>query len=243
MIPVEQRETRFGMITVFRRKLTGAMVYDQSGSHQSEADQSGISLASYVHAFYDLLLQKDARDVLMVGCGGGTLATMLARDGRKVTIVDVNADCFDLARRYFRLPPSVLCHIADGRDHILSNPARYDAIVMDAYLGRHVPAHLQTLAFLRLASVRLERRGMLLANVYVQHDGDPTPDQMAEAARDVWPEVRLLDSPGYHNRNAIVAAGNVHSLRLPRLRVPPAMCAEEIAHELGTMRFRESRAT
>ena len=113
---------------------------------------------------------------------------MLARDGRKVTIVDVNADCFDLARRYFRLPPSVLCHIADGRDHILSNPARYDAIVMDAYLGRHVPAHLQTLAFLRLASVRLERRGMLLANVYVQHDGDPTPDQMAEAARDVWPK-------------------------------------------------------
>jgi len=71
MIPVEQRETRFGTITVFRRKLTGAMVYDQSGSHQSEADQSGISLASYVHAFYDLLLQKDARDVLMVGCGGG----------------------------------------------------------------------------------------------------------------------------------------------------------------------------
>jgi spermidine synthase len=243
MIPVEQRETQFGTVTIFRRKLTGAMVYDHAGSYQSEADQTGISLASYVHALYDLLLQEDARNVLMIGCGGGTLATMLALDGRRVTVVDVNADCFDLARRYFRLPQVVVCHTADGRDYILSNPGRYDAIVMDAFLGDHIPAHLRTLAFLRLVSMRLERRGMLLVNVHAQHDGDPTPDQLAQAAASVWPAVCLLDSPGYYNRNAIVAAGNVQDLRLPQLRMSPAECANEIAVELGTMRFRQWRAT
>jgi spermidine synthase len=243
MIPVEQRETQFGTVTIFRRRLTGTMVYDHDGSRQSEADCDGISLASYVHAIYDFLLQKNARTILMIGCGGGTLATMLARDDRNVTVVDVNADSFDLARRYFRLPKAVVCHAADGRDHILSDPTRYDAIIVDAYLGNQVPNHLQTVAFLRLVSVRLERRGMLLVNVHAQDDGDRAPDEWMQAAANVWPEVRLLDSPGYYNRNAIVAAGNVQDLQLPQLRVPPAESAKEISVELGTMRFRKWRAT
>jgi hypothetical protein len=64
-----------------------------------------------------------------------------------------------------------------------------------------------------------------------------------QAAASVWPEVRLLDSPGFYNRNAIVAAGNVKNLQLPRLRVSPAESAKEIALELGTMRFRQWRTT
>ena len=76
MITLERRETRYGSITIFRRKLSGSIVYDQSGSYQSEADQDGISLAAYVHALYDFLLQGGARNVLMIGCGGGTLGTI-----------------------------------------------------------------------------------------------------------------------------------------------------------------------
>jgi spermidine synthase len=243
MIPVEKRETSFGTVTIFRRRLTGSMIYDHVGSHHSEADSSGVSLASYVHALYDFLLQENARTVLMIGCGGGTLATMLALDGRKVTVVDVNTDSFDLARRYFGLPQAVVCHAADGRDYILSDPRRYDAIVLDAFLGDRIPAHLQTLAFLRLASMRLERRGMLLVNVHVQHDSDLAPDQLMQSAATIWRDVRLLDAPGFPNRNAIVAAGNVQKLQLPRLRVTPAEGANEIAFELSTMQFRKSRMT
>jgi spermidine synthase len=243
MTPVERRETQYGTITIFRRKATGTIVYDQSGSSQSEADQAGISLASYVHALYDFLLQGNARNVLMIGCGGGTLATLLALDKCRVTVVDINADCFDLARRYFQLPPSVLCYTADGRDNILAERTRYDAIVMDAFQGSHIPAHLQTLAFLRLAAARLEHNGMWLVNTHAEHDDDTTPDRMAEAASTVWPEVRILDSPGYFNRNAIVAAGsNVKNLRLPQLRVFPSECADQVAHELDTMQFRDWRA-
>jgi spermidine synthase len=136
------------------------------------------------------------------------------------------------------LPLGVVRHAADGRDHILSDSTRYDAIVMDAFCGNQMPDHLRTLAFLRLASMRLERHGMLLVNVHVQHDGDPAPVQLLEDASSVWPEVRLLDSPGYYNRNAVVAAGDVQNLQLPHLRVRPGECANEIAYELGTMRFR-----
>jgi len=241
MIPLERRETCYGTVTIFRRKLTGALVYDLSGSPQSEADQSGISLASYVHAIYDFLLQNDARSVLMIGCGGGTLGTMLVRVARKVAIVDVNPDAFDLAKRYFGLPLGIACHLADGRDYLLAHSERYDAIVLDAFHGDHVPAHLRTLAFLRLVFARLEHRGMFLANVHVKDDADRTPDQVAQAAANIWQDVRLLDATGYCNRNAIVAAGNVQRLRKPALRLRPNESVNEIAHELNTSHFRPWR--
>ena len=242
MIPLERRETRYGAVTIFRRKLSGTIIYDQLGSYQSEADTNGVSLAPYVHALYDFLLQGGAQNILMIGCGGGTLATMLVRDARKVTVVDINSESFELARRYFALPPEVICCAADGKEHLVSNAARYDAIVVDAFHGNRIPAYLQTRSFLSLAAMRLEGAGMLLMNVHVQHDGDPAPDTIAEVAADVWHEVRLFDAPGYYNRNTIIAAGNVQALQMPTVRLPPAECAKEIAYELGTMRFRDWRA-
>ena len=51
-----------------------------------------MSLAAYVHAIYALLAQSQAQQILMIGCGGGTLGTMLAAAARQVTIVDINPE-------------------------------------------------------------------------------------------------------------------------------------------------------
>ena len=58
---------------------TGKVSYWQEEYHQSAADSHGVSTADYIHAMYFFLMQAQARDVLMIGCGGGTLATMLVR--------------------------------------------------------------------------------------------------------------------------------------------------------------------
>ena len=56
---------------------TGKVSYWQKDYHQSASDSRGISTADYIHAMYFFLRQVKAKDVLMIGCGGGTLATML----------------------------------------------------------------------------------------------------------------------------------------------------------------------
>jgi spermidine synthase len=73
-----------------------------------------------------------ASDVLMIGCGGGSLATMLDRAGVHVTIVDINPSAFRIAHKYFGLPREVDCHVADGRNFLRADRHRYDAIVLDA---------------------------------------------------------------------------------------------------------------
>jgi spermidine synthase len=112
MILLEVIESEFGTINIVQKRDSGVVTYMQGGCCQSEADQNGVSLAAYIHALYGLLFQAKARKILLIGCGGGTLATMLSRACCKVTIVDVNPISFALARQYFDLPPTVECHAA-----------------------------------------------------------------------------------------------------------------------------------
>ena len=55
---------------------TGKVSYWQKEYHQSAGDAAGVSTADYIHAMYAFLRQAKCKDVLMIGCGGGTLATM-----------------------------------------------------------------------------------------------------------------------------------------------------------------------
>jgi hypothetical protein len=87
MIPIAHHKTRHGEIVVLMSR--SIVAYWQDERHQSEADHGGVSLAAYIHAIHSFLRQSGSRNVLMIGCGGGTLATMLRSDGVKVAIVEV----------------------------------------------------------------------------------------------------------------------------------------------------------
>ena len=78
MITLAKKSTAFGEITILKSRARDSHVYCQGDWWQSEADRNGVSLAAYVHAIYALLAQSQAQQILMIGCGGGTLGTMLA---------------------------------------------------------------------------------------------------------------------------------------------------------------------
>lgn len=238
MITLARLSSTQGEVAILHHQGTGRVLYRQGEWYQSEADGRGVSLAPYIHAIYGLLLQAGCRDVLMIGCGGGTLATMLRQAGRDVAIVDVAAHSFALARQYFQLPHDVPCHVADGQDFLGAHEARYDAIVLDAYEGDRIPAHFLTEGFLQLVKARLRPGGCMLANIHVLHDLDPAPDRFACMVERVWRDVRMLDARGTPNRNAIVMAGAVAALERPGLMRVPDAAADEIAEELGQLTFR-----
>lgn len=238
MTPIATIASEFGEIVVSRDSATGAVRYDQGQIHQSEADAGGISLVAYIHAIFDLLLQAGCREVLMIGCGGGTLATMLHGAGVKVTIADIDSWAFRLARQYFRLPADVSCHAMDGAAFLQSSMLRYDGIVLDAYAGNRLPQQFVTPAFLQLVRDRLAPpAGVFIANIHVLDDSDPAAAHYAGQAAAVLPDCRLLDVPGKRNRNALVLAGGVAGLTAPSLRISPAHGATEIAADLAALKF------
>jgi spermidine synthase len=238
MITLAERKSRFGEITILQGKQAGSVVYCQGGFFQSEADCDGVSLVSYIHAIYGLLRQGTGRKILMIGCGGGTLATMLCKQGCEVTIIDTAPQAFLLARKYFGLPGSAVCRVADGSEYLLSDPSFYDAVVLDAFVGDQIPRHLRSCVFFQLVREHLTRDGCLLANVHVRDDLDKAPDGLATLMASVWPRVRVLDTPGATNRNAIVMAGSISHLRNPVMLVAPRISADQVDAELRAMDFR-----
>jgi len=240
-VVVATKDTSFGEIRILKNRRTGCYSYIQGGYSQSEADGNGVSLTSYIHAIYGLLAQIAAQRILIIRCGGGTLATMLAKDGREVTIVDINPASIALAQRYFSLPPDVRCHVEDGQAYLKRSADTYDAIVVDAFLGGEAPCHLGSLNFFQLARQRLADGGCILVNLMVNHDLDDNADTVAaRMARSGLP-VRLLDIPGKLFRNAIAIGGAVKDLRPPTLLVRPAAACDELCDELEGMRLRAWR--
>jgi spermidine synthase len=242
MITVTSLPSPVGEITVWKRIQTGALVYEQGDYCQSEADEQGVSLSSYIHALFSLIWQKRSERVLMIGCGGGTLATLLVRSGIQVTVVDNDPNTFLLARNYFQMPAQVKCIVADGADHLKNSGEFYDAVVLDAYNGGQIPGHLRSPRFLKLVKRRLDRlEGIFLANVYLHHDFDLTADRMIHTAGTIWHEVALLDARGHSSRNAIVLAGAINGVERPRLMVRPTSQSMVIEFELSALKFREGR--
>jgi spermidine synthase len=225
---------------VEQNNITGRVSYWAMGDNHSAADRNGISLADYIHAMFGFIVQAKARHVLMIGCGGGNLATMLHRAGMRVTMVDIEARSFEIARGYFHLPEEVECHVADGAKFLRRN-ARYDAIVLDAYTGGKVPKAFLQKAFFDLAKSRLNRGGIFLMNLLVKDDDDRTPDNIMRLMRKTWRQTRLLDCDGWEDRNAVGMAGAVRGLKRPRLLLPPSRGAKKLAAHLKTLKFRALR--
>jgi len=196
-----------------------------------------VSLLDYVHAIFGQLRQMQAQSVLMIGCAGGSLATMLSRVGCSVVAIDVNAQAFVLARRYFGLPTEVECRVADGFDYVLTTRRKFDAIVVDAFHGGRVASKLLSEAFFAQAAKRLQAYGVIFVNVHVKSDSDSTVDRVACCISATSPNVLILDRPGTKYRNAIVASGAVRELKRPVLLMPPAIEAAKLAKALGAMQF------
>jgi spermidine synthase len=241
MILIEERSGEFGEVKILRDRADGSHAYASGGWYHSHADRNGISLASYVHALYGLAEQVQAQRILVLGCAGGTLATMFARAGRQVTAVDIDPDCFALARKFFGLPAEVECHVGDGRDFLTTHAGTFDAIVVDAYHRHAVPSHLCSAEFFAVARERLAADGLILLNAVLAHDLDRFADRVAAGMAATGLPTRILDAAGTCDRNAIILGGAVAGLARPGLTVRPDTLADTLEAELAEMTFRTRR--
>jgi spermidine synthase len=232
---------KLGAVRLVRNKRKGTLLYVQRGGNQSAVDENGVSLDSYIHALYGLTLQAKPHHVLMIGCAGGTLATMLSRAGVRMTVVDIDKASFTLAKKYFGLPKSVTCRVADGLDFLQKTKAAFDAIIVDAFIGEKIPPQFTGDSFSAAVRRRLKAKGVLFMNVCLDGRGDRTAVNLGRGLKRTGWGVRLIDQRG-PQRNAIVIAGkrpaDLRKFIGPKLLARPALDAKRIAAELKAMRFK-----
>jgi spermidine synthase len=218
---IERRETEFGTIEIIYDPQYGTFTYSQGSCYHSQAAANGESTCAYVHLMHGLIRQQvgvnpDAQ-ILVIGCAGGSLATMLYRAGYAVTIVDINPHAFELARSYFHLPQGVECVVADGVEYLARTQTEYHAIALDVF-NQHGKIPNAFLEESLCSSLRrlLPQDGLVLANSLLVHDMDGTADYLAFAYAQSGFDSIIFECTGQVEHNAIIAASMSVAPPLPQ---------------------------
>jgi spermidine synthase len=194
---------KHGEIEIVECSWDGTRIYFEEGVRQSQATPDGESVFTYVKLM-DELLHRSA-NILVLGCGGGNLATRLARLGKKLTIVDNNPISFVIAHKFFGLPDDLNCMVSDFRKFIYRDDTLYDGIAIDVGgpgFQFNDEFDIETCEAIR---ARLAPGGRIVMNVMVANDVDPTPDRIAARLAGDRLRVWIIDEQGILDRNAIVA--------------------------------------
>ena len=194
---------RNGEIEIVECPDTGTRIYFEQGVRQSEATPDGESVFTYVRLM-DELLSRSA-NILILGCGGGNLATRLTHLGKNLTIIDNNPISFVIAQKFFALPDDLACIVSDFRKFIFQDDAFYDAIAIDVGgpgFQFDEEFDVETCEAIR---ARLQPGGRIVMNVTVPNDIDPTVDRIAARLAGDNLRVWIVDEQGIEDRNAIIA--------------------------------------
>jgi spermidine synthase len=194
---------RNGEIEIVECSWDGTRIYFEEGVRQSQATPDGESVFTYIKLMDELLF--GSTNILVLGCGGGNLATRLARLGKTLTIVDSNPISFVIAHEFFGLPDDLTCMVSDFRKFIYDDNVLYDAVAIDVGgpgFQFNDEFDVETCDAIR---ARLAPGGRIVMNVLVTNDIDPTPDRIAARLAGDDLRVWIVDEQGIEDRNAIIA--------------------------------------
>ncbi len=144
----------------------------QSGMYLNDPFESPFLYPAYAHL--GLIFRPQAKRVLMVGLGGGSIQKRFWRDYPDMRIDVVELDpMVDVAKRFFvvREDPRLRITVLDGRLFLRGTAQKYDIIILDAYFADSIPFHLTTKEFLQIVRSRLMPGGVVVSNIIGALDG------------------------------------------------------------------------
>jgi len=125
-----------------------------------------------------------ARKALLIGVGAGLHERALALYGLEVHGVDIDPAVIRLATEYFDLAAEAT--VADGRAFLVRDERRYDAVIVDAFLGGIPPEHVYTKEAFELTDEHLSPDGILVIRL-IGHPKHPAICAVARTLQDVFP--------------------------------------------------------
>ena len=104
-------------------------------------------------------------EVLLVGLGRGELVDRYHSYASNIDIVEINPEIVEMAKKFFGFNYNYSIYTQDGRYYITHSKKKYDIIVLDAYRGQVLPAHMVTVEMFEATKKLLNPDGILIMNV------------------------------------------------------------------------------
>lgn len=118
-----------------------------------------------------LLFRPDAREVALIGLGGGSIAKFIHRRLPQIhlTALEINPEVVAAARAYFLLPDNdarLDVRVADGAEYVRQCKAQLDALLVDAYDAVRIVEDLATTEFYQACLGALRPGGVAVFNLW-----------------------------------------------------------------------------
>jgi spermidine synthase len=166
--------------------------------------------------------------VLMIGLGGGSTQTAFAHYYPDLSLqtVEIDPTVIQVARDFFQFHESPRQRViaSDGRMFLRRSTARYDLIILDAYVkgryGSSIPQHLATKEFFELAQQHLNpTNGILAYNVIGNINGWHANilGSIYRTLKAVFPQVYFFPCRSDQNVVLLATTASVNA-ELPALR-------------------------
>ena len=200
---IHRTDTRYAQVDVIEDGRDGSRILLIDG-----ASQNWVAGRSWSESFFDYIpmithhlrqYREPRGDALVLGLGAGTLVRMLAGEGYRVEVAELDPAVAEIAHAYFDFPEEI-CQISfgDGRAFLESAVARnkrYDVVVVDVAGGGHHPDHIYNKNSYQLIESLLTPSGVMVANmvVFTSFPYDRAARHSAATVADVFSFASALD--------------------------------------------------
>lgn len=135
-------------------------------------DQNAISHWPYVHNMALAASLKKGGSALLLGMGGGSIATELNRLDFTTDIVDIDRRMFDISKSYFYFKDKKATFTEDDARHFMRTcEKKYDLIIFDICTGEVQPSNVFTVEGIKEVKRLLKKDGIIL--IQYQEKIDP----------------------------------------------------------------------
>ena len=171
--------------------------------------------------------ERPLRRIAMLGNAAGTVARAYGHFFPRTAVdaVEIDAELFEVGRRYFDLDnPRMREYAEDARPWLARTEGGYDAIMVDAYRQPYIPFYLATKEFFELARDRLAPGGVVIVNAGHPEGNDDLETVLGRTMEEAFPTV--LRHP-IEPTNTLLLASEA-PISVARLRASPASMPEEL---------------
>lgn len=173
-----------------------------NGSHQS----SGYIEHIWTVALNDFELSRkdNVKRIFVLGVAGGTVITLLSKmfPDACATGIDIDAEMIRIGKKYFGLDniPNIIFIETDAREYVknVDKNKKFDIIVVDLFIGRHIPSFVLSDTFLRRCKFILSPTGALIINYLREQEYRDLSDTLSDKLIKIFHTVR--ERKIYRNR-------------------------------------------
>ena len=132
-------------------------------------DPTALRLIYSRYTSLGLAFRPDAKKILIIGLGGGSIPKKLQKEfpSLEVDVVEIDPEVIQMAKNQFNVRDgkNLRLYAQDGRLFLTRTTNLYDIILIDAYYADAMPFHLATREFFELAQRKLTSNGIIVANL------------------------------------------------------------------------------